>query len=133
MLPWGAFSMAEEPRVLIVEDDASMRRATGRLLRAAGFHCVEYDSAEALLRSEDLDAWDCLVTDIRLPGLSGFALLDTVRRLRPGMPVVLMTAYEEQRTRDQALQKHRVAFLVKPFEGVALLEAIRKVTLVDLI
>ena len=123
--------MAVGLRILIVEDDASMRRSIGRLLRASGFECVELDSAEALLNSEDPDAWDCLVSDIQLPGLSGFQLMESVRRSRPAMPVVLVTAYDEPKTRNRALQNHRVAYLVKPFEATALVDAIRKVTLVQ--
>ena len=121
--------MAGGLRILVVEDDASMRRSIGRLLRASGFECVEHDSAEALLGSEDPDAWDCLVSDIHLPGLSGFELIENVRRSRAGMPAVLVTAYDEPRTRDRALQQHRVAYLAKPFEGTALVDAIRQVTL----
>ena len=60
--------MAVGLRILIVEDDASMRRSIGRLLRASGFECVEHDSAEALLGSVDLDTWDCLVSDIQPAG-----------------------------------------------------------------
>jgi CheY-like chemotaxis protein len=121
--------MADRLRILIVEDDASMRRSIGRLLRASGFLCAELDSAEALLRLEDPNAWDCMVTDIYLPGLSGFELVDEVRRSRPDMPAVFVTANDKAKTREQAQQMHRVAYLAKPFEGTALLDAIRKVTL----
>jgi FixJ family two-component response regulator len=121
--------MAGGQRILIVEDDVSMRRSIGRLLRAAGYDCAEHDSAEALLRSENPDSWDCVVTDIYLPGLSGFELLDVLRRSRPGIPTVLVTANDEVRTRERALSQHRVAYLAKPFEGTALLDAIRKVIL----
>ena len=122
--------MASSLRILIVEDDASVRRSIGRLLRASGFECAEHESAEALLGWVDLDAWDCLVSDINLPGQSGFELMENVRNARAAMPVVLVTAYDEARTRDRALQHHHVAYLAKPFEGSALVDAIRQVTLV---
>jgi len=121
--------MAGGLRILIVEDDASVRRSVGRLLRASGYECVEYDTAEALLGAEDPGAWDCLVTDMHLPGLTGLDLIETIRRSGVSMPAVLVTAYNEQKTRDSALRHHRVAFLAKPFEGAALLHAICKVTL----
>jgi FixJ family two-component response regulator len=121
--------MAGGLRILIVEDDASMRRSIGRLLRASGFECAEHDSAEALLRSEDPNVWDCLVADIHLPGLSGFELVDELRLSRSGMPAVLITANDEAKTRERALRQYRVAYLAKPFEGTSLLDTIRKVTL----
>ena len=121
--------MAGGLKILVVEDDASMRRSMGRLLRAAGFECAEHESAEALLRCEDPNIWDCLVADIHLPGLSGFELVDALRQARPGMPAVLVTANDEINKRERALRLFRVAYLAKPFEGAALLGAIRKVTL----
>jgi DNA-binding response OmpR family regulator len=121
--------MAGGLRILVVEDDASMRRSISRLLRAAGFECAEHDSAEALLRTEDPNAWDCVVADIHLPGLSGFELVAELRNSRSGMPAVFVTANDDAKTRTRALQLFRVAHLAKPFEGTALLDAIRKVTL----
>ena len=56
--------MAEGLRILIAEDDASVRRSLGRLLRALAFDRAEHESAEALVQSDDPNAWDCLVTDI---------------------------------------------------------------------
>ena len=121
--------MAGRVRILVVDDDASMRRSLGRLLRAAGFECAEHDSAESLIRSEDLNAWDCLITDIHLPGLSGLELVDTLRKSRPTLPAVFVTAYDKAETRERALEGHRVAYFAKPFEAAALIAAIQKLTI----
>ena len=121
--------MARRLRIVVVEDDASMRHSIGRLLRASGFECVEYDSAEALLQSEDPQDWDCLVTDMHLPGMSGLDLVEKLRLQHPAMPAVFITAYDEAKRRERALGCHRAAYLTKPFEGTALPEVIRKVTL----
>ena len=109
-----------------------MRRSIGRLLRASGFECSEHDSGEALLQSHDLDACDCVVSDIHLPGLNGFELIEHLRRIVPAMPAVIVTAYDEPKSQTERLRNNRVAYLAKPFESAALLAAIRKVTVGDL-
>ena len=121
--------MAGRVRILIAEDDASMRRSIGRFLRAAGFESIEYESAEALLQSADLAPPVCLVTDIQLPGISGLELFDRLLAKDSAVPTVFITAYEDAKRRECILRRPRVAYLAKPFEGAALLEAIRKVTL----
>ena len=114
--------------ILIAEDDASMRRGIGRLLRAAGFDCIEFASAEDLLESAKAQSGACIVTDIHLPGLTGFDLVDRLRALRGRMPAVFITAYDNPSMRELALRRGNSAYLRKPFEGTALLDAIRKVT-----
>ena len=82
--------------VVVVEDDAGMKKAIERLLRAAGFQPVSFASAEELLQTEAVDAAACLVLDIHLPGLSG---LELGRRLvRSGRPklVIFITGQDER-------------------------------------
>src|SRR5689334_17059016 len=120
--------MAEPIRILIAEDDASMRRSLGRLLRVAGFDCVEFESAEALLASADLDLPVCLIADIHLPGLCGLDLADRLRETNPTMPVVFMTAHDTASCRERAQRYPRSWYLTKPFEGaglITMLNAIR--------
>jgi len=113
-------------RVLVVEDDASMRKAIERLLIAAGYESVTFESSEALLRSEVNEAEGCIVSDVRLPGMSGLQLLDELRPQGRGhLPVILITAFDAPSLRAEALQRGAAAFLTKPFEGTALLEVIR--------
>jgi FixJ family two-component response regulator len=113
-------------RVLVVEDDPSMRRAIERLLNAAGYESVTFESSEALLRSEVTEAEGCVVSDVQLPGMSGLQLLDELQRQGRGhLPVILVTAFDTPGLRADALQRGAAAFLTKPFQGTALLEAIR--------
>jgi len=113
-------------RVLIVDDDPSMRKAIGRLLNAAGYESVTFESSEALLRSEVSDAERCIVSDVQLPGMSGLQLLDELQRQGRGhLPVILITAFDAPGLRAEALQRGAAAFMTKPFLGTALLEAIR--------
>jgi FixJ family two-component response regulator len=120
--------MAGRLRILVAEDDASVRRAVGRLLRIAGFDTVEFESAEALLQSDEVDSADCIVADIHLPIMTGLALVDHLRRQRERMPAVFITAFDGVSLRNEALQRPNSTYLSKPFEGTDLLDAIRKVT-----
>ena len=119
--------MTKRLTILVVEDDASMRRSIGRLLAAAGFQCVEFESAEDLLLSTDLATSDCLITDIHLPGMSGSDLIDQIRSKHAAMPVLFITAYDEAKLREQLLRRSHASYLAKPFETMALLTAIQKI------
>lgn len=116
--------------IVVVEDDVGMKKAIERLLRAAGFHPVSFASAEELLQAEAADSAACLVLDIHLPGLSGLELgrlLVTSGRARP---LVFITGQDEPSLRDEA-QRLGCGYFRKPFEGKALLEAIRRAIKVD--
>ena len=111
--------------IVVVEDDAGMSKAIGRLLRAAGCHAVLFPSAEALLGTDAADAASCLVLDIHLPGLSGFELRRRLTTSGHEPPVIFITAHDEPSTRHEAEGLGCTAYFRKPFDGNALLEAIR--------
>jgi FixJ family two-component response regulator len=112
-------------RVLVVEDDDSMRKAIERLLNAAGFECAAYASADALLaRGVDEDS-ACVISDLRLPGTSGLELLAMLRQRDISLPFILITAHDEPGMRQKALSCGAAAFLAKPFRGTRLLDAVR--------
>jgi FixJ family two-component response regulator len=114
--------------ILVVEDDDSMRKAIERLLKAAGFGCAAYASAEGLLaRGVDEDS-ACVICDLRLPGMSGLELLATLRERDISLPFILVTAHDSPGLRQQAMQCGAAAHLAKPFRGTALIETIRQVT-----
>ena len=112
--------------IVVVEDDAGMRKAIERLLRAAGFHVVLFPSAEALLETDAANSAGCLVLDIQLPGLSGFELRRRLLASGHNAPVIFITAHDEASARDEAQRLDCIAYFRKPFEGSALLEAIRR-------
>src|SRR5689334_12501815 len=122
--------MAARMRVLVVEDDASMRRAIGRLLTAAGYDQAEFPSAEELLASQAAASALCVVSDIHLPGMSGFDLVEALRRQHQRMPAVLVTAFDTPALRAAAQRMPATAYLPKPFEGEAIIGAIRTVTMI---
>jgi len=80
------------PLIAVVDDDDSLCRSVARFLRASGYRCVTYGSAEAFLDDEGRSLVDCLVVDVQLDGMSGTELLQRLPSAGLRMPVVLMTA-----------------------------------------
>jgi FixJ family two-component response regulator len=111
--------------VIVVEDDDSMRNAIERLLKAAGFGCAAYASADALLAQGIDEDSACLICDLRLPGMSGLELLAALRERDISLPFILVTAHDSPGLRQKAMQRGAAAYLAKPFRGTVLLEAVR--------
>ncbi|PWV98086.1 response regulator receiver domain-containing protein [Hoeflea marina] len=102
-------------RILIAEDESSLRVFVARALRLDGHETVEAaDGAEALdhIVSEE---FDLLLSDIRMPVMDGIELAMEVAKLRPALPILLMTGYAEQRERADSLTRIIVDVLEKPF------------------
>jgi FixJ family two-component response regulator len=114
----------EEKNVVVVEDDSSMRQAIERLLRAASFQTIAFDSAEALLEANATTNAACLVIDIRLPGLSGFELHRRLAEFGATPPVIFITAHDMPSARQQAQDIGE--YLTKPFPGQNLVDAVRR-------
>jgi two-component system response regulator FixJ len=111
--------------VLVVEDDDSMRESIKRLLETAGFGCTAYASADALLaRGVDADSV-CVISDLRLPGMSGLELLAALHERSLTTPFILITAHDAPGLRETAMRCGATAYLAKPFRGTALLKAVR--------
>jgi FixJ family two-component response regulator len=111
--------------VVIVEDDASVCQAIERLLRLDGLTARSYRSAEALLANGNLDDVGCLIVDVQLPGMSGFALHETLAQRRLLPPVIFITAFDVPEARAKSAQAGATALLAKPFTGRRLLKTIR--------
>ena len=111
--------------IAIVEDDASLRRALERLLRASGFEAHTFASAEEFLGSAVPESHACLVLDIRLPGMSGFELFDHLTASAYPRPAIFITAQDEESVRQQASRIPNSVYLRKPVLAAVLLEAIR--------
>ena len=117
-------SVAAPALISIVDDDESVRDALWGFLRSVGFTVNVFASAEEFLNSDQLSKADCLILDVRMPGMSGIELH---RQLVSGyckIPVIFITAYEDEGMRTQALSGGAGAFLIKPFSEEALLNAI---------
>jgi FixJ family two-component response regulator len=109
----------------VVDDDESVREALSSLIRSAGYGCVVFESAEAFLDSEDMRRTDCNVLDNCMPGLSGLELQRRLREMNYLVPIIFVTAQEDDEIRSQALEQGAVAFLSKPCGEEDLLGAIR--------
>jgi FixJ family two-component response regulator len=113
-------------RVLsVVDDDASVRKATGRLIKSFGFTVEIFGSGEEFLLSGSLRVTSCLVLDLQMPGMSGLQLQSRLVAAGYRIPIIFITAYPDERTRAQALEAGAVDFLTKPFGEEALLSGIR--------
>ena len=110
--------------VTLVEDDPSMSQALQRILRIGGFHTDSYTSAEALLSVGVAQSASCLVIDVELPGMNGFALRRRLSERGGVPPVVFISAFNEAEATAEAATFEASAFLAKPFRGRALLEVI---------
>jgi FixJ family two-component response regulator len=119
--------VAASSRVVLVEDDTSMREAIERLLHAAGFECSAYASAEALLACDRREGTACIVSDLRLPAMSGLELLAQLRSRGERTPLILITAHDAPGLRQQAMKRGAAGYLAKPFRGTALIETIKQV------
>ena len=112
------------PIIAVVEDESSVRKALGRLLRAAGLDADTYASGEEFLRAMPNRAPDCLLLDLLLPGLNGLAVQAQLRQSGFNLPVIFITATEGLEAREHALQSGARAWLRKPVDHQALLETI---------
>jgi FixJ family two-component response regulator len=112
--------------VAVVDDDPSMLNALVRLLASYGFESAAYESAEAFWESDDVRNATCVVLDINLPGMSGIELRHRLEKMDPRLPVIFMTAHDDESTRIAAKAAGCVAYLRKPFPAQVLLDAIKK-------
>ena len=120
-------STAEGKLVSIVDDDASVRVSTLRLLRWSGFRAEAFSSAEEFLRSEFIAQTGCLLLDVRMPGMSGLELQQRLTEIGRRIPIVFFSARASEEEEKRALQAGAVAFLRKPVSKEALLHAIQSV------
>jgi FixJ family two-component response regulator len=120
--------MAREKKkkmVALVEDDDSYRVAVQRLLKSAGFSVQLFASAEDFLRSGRQHETGCLITDIRMPGMSGLDLQAKLNADRCLIPTIFITAHGDEDMRLQAMRGGAVKFMVKPFDCAILLDSVR--------
>lgn len=111
--------------VAIVDDDDSMRSALLGLLKVLGLEARAFASGEEFLKSGQQHQTACLITDIRMPGMSGLELQAKLNAERCRIPTIFITAHGDAKMRMQALRAGAVEFLAKPFDDEALLTSVR--------
>ena len=110
--------------VHVVDDDPAVRRSLERLLDAAGFHVVSYQSPAAFLNAASGLSAGCVLLDIRMPGVDGLEVQARLNRLRVNLPVIVMTGHGDVPSAVRAMKAGAVDFLEKPFDDETLLNAI---------
>jgi FixJ family two-component response regulator len=114
------------PIVIGVDDDFRVRESLASLLESAGWTPVMFASAEDFLSSGVLARAECLISDVRMPGMDGLELQRRVRFERPTLPVIFITAHNNSEVRRRALADGAMEFLYKPFDGTELLQIIER-------
>jgi FixJ family two-component response regulator len=114
------------PRIVVVEDDDSLRAAIERLLRASGYDVLGFEDAETLLATGAAADAACLILDINLPRLSGLDLHDRLCSAGIRAPTIFITAHEHASDRYAARVLRASAYLPKPFPGSTLIDLVKR-------
>jgi FixJ family two-component response regulator len=114
-----------KPIVAVVDDDPRLRESLESLIESAGFTVKVFQLAEEFLQESFLVETNCLITDVRMPGMGGLELQCRVRLERPDLPVIFMTAHHDDGVQQRALDGGAACFIHKPFDAQDLLGAVR--------
>jgi FixJ family two-component response regulator len=118
------FEMFEDELISIIDNDTLARYGVVALVESLGYKAVSFSSAEHFLASGAITETTCLITDVRMPGLSGLELQEALRSQGHRTPVILMTAYPNESRRNRAIDGGAVGFLTKPFDDTSLIECL---------
>jgi tungstate transport system substrate-binding protein len=116
--------MFNPPLISIVDDDALARDGIRELVESLGYRTTTFESAEHFLKSSMVAQTTCLITDVQMPGLSGLELQETLQSQGYRTPVILITAYPNEKRQTRALDNGAVAFLSKPFDEESLVKCL---------
>jgi two-component system response regulator FixJ len=113
------------PVIAVVEDDAAMREALSELFEVLSLACLVFDRAEAFLGALSPGRFDCLITDLHLPGMSGLELQRTLKALGSSIPVIVITSSLDPLSHSRSMQEGAFAYLTKPFSDQLLMSHVR--------
>jgi FixJ family two-component response regulator len=117
-------TLLTQKAIFVVDDDPSMLKGVGRLLRLHGFQTVLFNSADALRTHGNLDRAFCMVLDINLGDASGIELRRWLAQSAGTVPIIFITGNDDHATRKAAIQSGCISFLTKPFSAKSLIGAI---------
>ena len=112
--------------VIVVDDDASIRRALRRQLQILGFNVLDFQSAEEFLTSDIPTGDACLLLDVYMPGMTGIELCRAMAASGRHLPTILISGRDDLQTRQMIRDARPIASLLKPFDERVLVRAIRK-------
>jgi FixJ family two-component response regulator len=117
--------------VYVIDDDSAIRDALLSLIGSVGWHVAAYPYGHDFLVSERPEHPSCLLLDVRLRGLSGFSVLDEMRKRKIGMPVIFMTAHGDVEMSVRAMKEGAFDFLLKPFREQELIDSVGHALRID--
>jgi two-component system response regulator FixJ len=117
--------MAADAMVHVIDDDEAVRQSLEFLLRAAGVTARTYDSAAAFLNALPAIETGCVITDVRMPGISGIELLRRLSEMQVKLPVIVITGHADVPLAVEAMKNGAIDFLEKPYEDELLLGSVR--------
>jgi len=117
--------MVANPVVHIVDDDEAVRRSLAFMLSSAGLAVRVYDSARAFLDGFDHVQRGCLITDVRMPEMTGIELLQRIRERAPFFPAIVITGHGDVPLAVEAMKAGAIDFIEKPFDEEAILAAVK--------
>jgi FixJ family two-component response regulator len=112
------------PVISIVDDDESVRTALKSLIDSVGFRAEVFCSGEEFLKSPVVSQTDCLIADVRMPGMTGLELQERLNACGASLPIVFISAHDDSEARARGLRAGAIDFLQKPFSEESLLGAI---------
>jgi len=116
----------DKPRVIVVDDDVSVRRGLERLLRSVGYEVELFASSRAFIERGEYEQADCLVLDVRMPGPSGLDVQHLLVSAGHDVPIIFVTGHGDIPMAVQAMSVGAIDFLVKPFDDLIFLNAVQR-------
>src|SRR5512136_1820351 len=123
--------LSTAPAIAVVDDDESIRRALYRLLRSAGLAVATFGSAHEFLEAVRRQVFACLVLDVYMGRMSGLDLAERLASEGQLLPIVMITAHDDERIRERAHRIGVFAYLRKPVDAQILLDAVRRAAGID--
>ena len=118
--------MTTIPTIAIIDDDESFRIGLHFFVTSLGYNAVVFASATEFLESDQLNRTSCVISDVRMPVMSGIQLQAYLRSKGREIPIIFITAVPEEAVRQQAFDDGAIAFLNKPLEDLALIASLEK-------
>jgi FixJ family two-component response regulator len=114
--------------IYVIDDDASILKAFGRLFRSDNLPVSVFSSAVEFLKESDAGEDDCLILDLQMPGMDGFTLMKELKQRGVRVPIIVVTAFDEPQSRERSRELGAEAFFYKPVDAQALLNSVRRAT-----
>jgi len=117
--------LSKVPIIAVVDDDEAIRDALSDLLMVEGFACNAFDGGPSFLAQYGRQTFDCLITDMRMPGMSGLELLEHLHGIGSTLPVIVLTSVTDDQSREQSHALGAHAWLTKPVADNVLLSELK--------